>query len=74
MTGVQTCALPISTYDAAGVPRDVFESVCAIAVGTRGTDDDLHPRMVKQNMANDRKPVGEIAFKGRFSERVPLVR
>lgn len=56
-----------AAYDAAGVPRDTFESICAIAVGTRGTDDDLHPRMVKQNMANDRKPVGETAFKARFS-------
>ncbi len=56
-----------AAYDVAGVPRDTFESVCAIAVGTRGTDEDLHPRMVKQNMANDRKPVGEVAFKARFS-------
>ncbi len=56
-----------AAYDAAGVPRDTFESICAIAVGTRGTDDDLHPRMVKQNMANDRKPVSETAFKARFT-------
>ena len=57
-----------AAYDAAGVPRDTFESICAIAVGTRGTDDDLHPRIVEQNFANDRKPVGEVAFKGRFAE------
>ena len=57
-----------AAYDAAGVPRDTFESICAIAVGTRGTDDDLHPRIVEQNFANSRKPVGEVAFKGRFSE------
>jgi len=57
-----------AAYDIAGVPRDTFESICAIAVGMPGTDDDLHPRMVKQNMANERKPVSEIAFQGRFSE------
>ncbi len=56
-----------AAYDAAGVPRDVFESICAIAVGTRGTDDDLDPRIVDQNFANARKPASEIAFKGRFS-------
>lgn len=57
-----------AAYDAAGVPRDTFESICGIAVGTRGTDDDLHPRIVEQNFANERKPVGEVAFSGRFSE------
>ena len=56
-----------AAYDAAGVPRDTFESICAIAVGTRGTDDDLHPRIVDQNFANARKPVSKVAFKGRFS-------
>lgn len=53
--------------DAAGVPRDTFEAICGIAVGTRGTDDDLDPRIVEQNFANDRMPVGEVVFKGRFS-------
>ena len=57
-----------AAYDAAGVPRETFESICAIAVGTRGTDSDLDPHIVKQNFANDRKPAGEIAFKGRFSQ------
>ena len=56
-----------AAYDAAGVPRDTFESICAIAVGTRGTDDDLHPSIIEQNFANSRKPVGEVAFKGRFA-------
>jgi nitroreductase len=56
-----------AAYDVAGVPRDNFETICAIAVGTRGTDDDIHPRMVKQNLANDRKDASEIAFKGKYS-------
>jgi len=56
-----------AAYDIAGVSRDEFETIVALAVGTRGTDDDLHPRMVKQNLANDRKDVGEIAFKGSYT-------
>ncbi len=54
-------------YDVAGVSRDHFETVCAIAIGERGTDDDLHPRMAEQNFANGRKDVSEIAFRGRYS-------
>ncbi|MBT4125107.1 MAG: nitroreductase family protein [Chloroflexi bacterium] len=56
-----------AAYDVAGVSRDNFETICAIAVGTRGTDDDIHPRMVKQNLANDRKDVSDIAFKGSYT-------
>ena len=62
-----------AAYDVARVPRDTFESICAIAVGTRGTDDDLQPQMAEQNFANSRKPVGEVAFKGRFSEQAPSI-
>lgn len=54
-------------YEVTGVPSESFESICAITVGYRGTDDDLHPRMVEENHANDRKSVSEIAFKGRYS-------
>lgn len=56
-----------AAYDVAGVPRGQFETVCGIAVGYRGTDDDIHPRMVKQNFANGRKDVSEIAFKSTYS-------
>jgi nitroreductase len=56
-----------AAYDVAGVPREQFETICAINVGYRGTDNDLHPRMVKENFANSRKDVSEIAFEGRYS-------
>jgi len=56
-----------AAYDVAGLSRDNFETICAIAVGYRGTDDDIHERMVKENQANDRKDVSEIAFKGTYS-------
>ncbi len=56
-----------AAYDVAGVPRAKFETICGIAVGYRGTDDDIHPRMAKQNFANDRKDVSEVAFNGKYS-------
>lgn len=69
--GLNTCAVGSidldATYDVASVPRDMFEIVCVIAVGTRGTDDDLPSEMVENNVANDRKPVENIAFRGTYS-------
>ncbi|NQW20562.1 MAG: nitroreductase family protein [Chloroflexi bacterium] len=56
-----------AAYDVAGVSREIFETICAISVGVPGTDDDIHPRMVRQNFANDRKSVSEIAFKGTYT-------
>lgn len=56
-----------AAYDVAGVHRDRYTTMCAVAVGYRGTDDDLHPRMVKNNFANDRKEPGEVAFKDTYS-------
>ena len=35
-----------AAYVVAGVPKDRFTAICAIAVGYRGTDEDIHPRMV----------------------------
>ncbi len=55
-----------AAYEVAGVPKDRFTAICAIAVGYRGTDEDIHPRMVKNNFANDRKELSEIAFKEQF--------
>ena len=56
-----------SRLRSAGVPKDRFTAICAIAVGYRGTDEDIHPRMVKNNFANDRKELSEIAFKSSFN-------
>ena len=55
-----------AAYETAGVPKDRFTAIFAIAVGYRGTDEDIHPRMVKNNFANDRKELSEIAFKEQF--------
>ena len=55
-----------AAFEATGVPKDRFTAICAIAVGYRGTYEDIHPRMVKNNFANDRKELSEIAFKEQF--------
>ena len=55
-----------AAYEVAGVPKDRFTAICAITVGYRGTNEDIHPRMVKNNFANDRKDLSEIAFKEQF--------
>ena len=44
-----------AAYDVAGVPRDRLTSLCAITVRYRGTNDGIHPRMVKNDIANNRK-------------------
>jgi len=56
-----------AAYDVAGVPRDKFETICAIVVGHRGSDDDIPERMVKQNLANGRNPVSGAAFKDGYT-------
>ena len=56
-----------AAYDAAGVPRDSYESICAIAVGVPGTDANIDPELAASNKANDRKPVSEMSFKGRYT-------
>jgi nitroreductase len=56
-----------AAYDIAGVPRDTFETVCAIAVGWPGTDDDVASDIAEKNLANGRKSVSEIAFKGTYT-------
>ena len=42
-----------AAYDVAGVTRDLLTSVCAITVGYRGTNDGIHPRMVKVSNFNN---------------------
>ena len=53
---------------AAGVPREEFQTICAIAVGVPGTLDDIDPDIAKGNIANDRNPINEIAFSGSYLE------
>ena len=57
-----------AAYTAAGVPREEFQTICAIAVGVPGTLDDIDPDIAKGNIANDRNPIIEIAFSGSYLE------
>ena len=57
-----------AAYTAAGVPREEFQTICAIAVGVPGTLDDIDPDIAKGNIANDRNPINEIAFPGSYLE------
>jgi len=57
-----------AAYTAAGVPREEFQTICAIAVGVPGTLDDIDPDIAKGNIANDRNPINEIAFSGSYLE------
>ncbi len=56
-----------AAYDAAGIDRASFETVCALAVGAPGNEEDLAPKSREGNSANGRKDVSEIAFKGKFT-------
>ena len=56
-----------AAYDAAGIDRASFETVCALAVGAPGNEEDLVPKVREGNSANGRKDVSEIAFKGKFT-------
>ena len=57
-----------AAYTAAGVPREEFQTICAIAVGVPGTLDDIDPDIANGNIANDRNPINEIAFPGCYLE------
>ncbi|GIT58382.1 MAG: hypothetical protein Ct9H300mP19_03300 [Dehalococcoidia bacterium] len=39
-----------AAYTAAGVPREEFQTICAIAVGVPGTLDDIDPDIAKGNI------------------------
>ena len=57
-----------AAYTAAGVPREEFQTICAIAVGVPGTLADIAPDIAKGNIANDRNPINEISFPGSYLE------
>ena len=57
-----------AAYTSAGVPREEFQTICAIAVGVPGTLDDIDPDIANGNIANDRNPINEIAFPGSYLE------
>jgi nitroreductase len=56
-----------AAHEAAGVPRNKFKAICAIAIGSAGTNGDLEADIREQNLPNGRKPVREVVFRGSYS-------
>jgi len=54
------------TYAALGVPEAEFSSMIAVAIGYRGTAEDLPPDLAEQDRPGSRKPQHEFVFNGRY--------
>jgi nitroreductase len=53
-------------YELLGVPEDQYEAMAAIAVGMYGDRDALPEEIKEVEQPNDRKPLSEVAVKGKF--------
>jgi len=53
-------------YDLLNVPEEKYEAMCAIAIGAYGDRDALPAEMLEMEQPNDRKPLAEVAVKGKF--------
>jgi len=54
-------------YELLGVPEEEYEAMCAIAIGAYGDRDALPPEEREREQPNTRKPLAEVAVKGRFT-------
>ena len=53
-----------AAHDVLEVPRDLYESMAAIAVGYPGERQDLPPDLAERELPSSRRPVSTFAFKG----------
>lgn len=53
-------------YETLGVPEDDYEAVCAFAIGMYGDREALPDDMKKTERPSDRKPLSEVAIRGKF--------
>jgi nitroreductase len=53
-------------YPALGVPADEYDAACAIAIGRQGQLDVLPSDLQERERPNDRRPLAQIAVRGRF--------
>ena len=53
-------------YEALGVPEQDYTAMAAFAVGRRGEASELPEGLAERELPSDRKPLGELAFEGRF--------
>jgi nitroreductase len=56
-----------AAYQTLGVPRDLYESMAAIAVGYAGAPADLPPEVAAREVPSARRSVRTFAFKGVYS-------
>lgn len=55
-------------YELLNVPEDEYEAMCAIAMGAYGDRDSLDEQFLEMEQPNDRKPLMEVAIKGRLAD------
>ncbi len=53
-------------YELLNVPEEEYEAMSAIAIGSYGDRDALPPEVKEMEHPNDRKPLAEVAIKGKY--------
>ncbi len=53
-------------YELLNVPEEDYEAMTAIAIGAYGDGDALPPEVKENEQPNNRKPLSEVAVKGKF--------
>jgi nitroreductase len=56
---------PEKAREALAIPEE-FETHCVVAFGRPGSPDDLPPKLKAREVQSDRRPLAELAFRGRF--------
>ena len=57
-------------YELLSVPEEEYEAMCAIAIGAYGDMDSLPAEMKEMDQPNTRKPLAQVAVKGKFEPGV----
>jgi nitroreductase len=60
-----------AAYEVLGVPRDLFESMAAVAVGYPGAREDLPAEVAERDVPSNRRTVDSFAFKGLYRPSGP---
>jgi nitroreductase len=53
-------------YELLNVPKEKYEAMCAIAIGAYGDINSLPDEIKETEQPNERKPLAEVAVKGKF--------
>lgn len=55
-------------FEVTGVPSDKYHSICALAIGYKGSPDKLEDDFKENEKPNDRKPLSSVFMKETFKE------